>query len=231
VIISLEPDLFGSYEAERIAEMKRWMDEFAAWQDWARRWRGRPEPGSLRGYRDRRAKPTPPVWLEGRCATLSDEDDPLMPGCTQLAEWREENGLGQVRRTRAAAAQQQEEASKTTFWEHLQVDLLWPAVQWQSSIYGVVGMHMATTVAGRLQVFTAPGAMLLNMPARNGTRAWKVAANYGIGYRLLDFRFFGGRPAQLHLNLAKSWILSDITELVGGRSVDFAGFSVTFKKR
>jgi hypothetical protein len=228
VIISLAPDLFGSYEAERLAELKRWMVEFAAWQDWARRWRGRPEPGSVWGYRARRTKPTPPVWLEGRCAALPGDDDPLVPACTQLAEWREENGPGQVRQSRAA--QQQEESSKTTFWEHMQVDLLWSAVQWQSSIYGVVGVHIATTVSGRFQVFTAPGAMLLNLPARNGTRAWKVAANYGIGYRLLDFRFFGGQPAQLHLTLAKSWILSDTTELVGGRSVDFAGFSVTFKK-
>jgi hypothetical protein len=107
---------------------------------------------------------------------------------------------------------------------------MWPAVQWQASIYGVVGMHFATTVGGRLQVFTAPGAMLLNLPARNGTRVWKVAANYGIGYRLLDFRFPGGRPAELHLNLAKTYLLSDSSELIAGRSVDFVGFSVTFKK-
>jgi len=43
-----------------------------------------------------------------------------------------------------------------------------PALQWQNGIYGVVGTHVATQVGGRLQVFTAPGVMLLNVPGPNG---------------------------------------------------------------
>jgi len=111
------------------------------------------------------------------------------------------------------------------------MDLLWPALQYQNSIYGVIGMHVATKVAGRWQVFTAPGALLLNLPTRNGARAWKVATNYGIGYRLFDFTFPGGRPAELHVNMAKTWIVSDSSDLITGRSIDVVGFSVTFKKQ
>jgi hypothetical protein len=73
--------------------------------------------------------------------------------------------------------------------------------------------------------------MLLNVPARNGGRVWKVAANYGIGYRVMDFTFPGGRPAELHLNLAKMWMVSDAAEAATGRTIDVIGFSVTFKRR
>jgi hypothetical protein len=124
----------------------------------------------------------------------------------------------------------QEEPAKTTWWKNMHVDLMWPAVQWQASIYGVVGTHFATEVGGRLQVFTAPGAMLLNVPTRSGGRVWKFAANYGIGYRVMDFTLPGGHPAELHLNLAKMWLLSDPGDLVTGRTIDVVGFSMTFKR-
>jgi hypothetical protein len=107
---------------------------------------------------------------------------------------------------------------------------MWPAVQWQQSIYGVAGMHLALPVSGRVHVFTAPGVMLLNLPSRSGSRVWKVAANYGVGYRLFGFSLPGGRAAELHLNLAKSWLLSESTDLPVGRTVDFAGFSITLPK-
>ena len=115
--------------------------------------------------------------------------------------------------------------------EDKRLDLMWPALQAQAGIYGVLGTHITTEVGGRLQVFTAPGAMLLNVPSRNGGRVWKVAANYGIGYRLMDFSLPGGRPAELHLNLAKMWLVSDATDLAVGRTVDVIGFSVTFKRQ
>ena len=75
-----------------------------------------------------------------------------------------------------------------------------------------------------------PGVLLLNVPGRSGARVWKVATNYGIGYRLLDFTFPGKRPAELHVNLAKTWMLSDMEDAIVGRSIDVVGFSITFKK-
>ena len=82
----------------------------------------------------------------------------------------------------------------------------------------------------RRRAFIAPGAMFLNLPTRNGTRLWKLATNYGIGYQLFDFGFGGGRRATLHLNIAKAWLLSDYSDVVTGHSMDFAGFSMTFSK-
>jgi hypothetical protein len=214
----------------RAAELQAWLDEFVAWQDWAARWRGQREPGWLTSFRARRERPSPPAWLSDRCVTVLDESDPLMPACTRLAEWREADGAARIRAVRVAATTGQEAEPRTTWWEHIHMDLLWPAMQWQASVYGVVGMHVTTTVRGRWQVFTAPGVVMLNLPARDGTRVWKVAANYGIGYRLANFTFPGGRPAELHVNLAKTWLLSDPADSVTGRSIDLLGFSITFKK-
>jgi hypothetical protein len=59
---------------------------------------------------------------------------------------------------------------------------------------------------------------------------WKLATNYGMGYRLLDFTLPGGREAVLHLNLAKAWVVSGTSDLVTRRSMEFAGFSITLKK-
>jgi len=128
-----------------------------------------------------------------------------------------------------SARAQQEAPTKTLWWEHIHVDALWPMAQWGSSVLGVVGMHASVDIAGRFQVFVAPGAMVLNLP--NGQRReWKPATDWGIGYRLFDFTFPGTeRRASLNLNLAKAWVLADPIGAFPG-TVDLLGFSLTFKR-
>jgi hypothetical protein len=133
-------------------------------------------------------------------------------------------------RLAGAAAAPAEQTDKIVWWEHLHIDALWPALQWQSSVYGVIGTHATATIKGRWQVFLGPGTMLLNLPARDGGRVWKLAANYGVGYRLFEFTFPGGRPAVLHVNLAKAYLLSDAADVATGRTMDFVGFSMTFNR-
>jgi hypothetical protein len=214
----------------RDAELTRWMDEFARWQTWSAEWRNRRERGWFSGFRERRVKPAPPAWLPSQCEITIDIASALSQACTLLAEWSEDPDTTQVRRMRAAAMTQGEEPTKTVWWEHVHLDVLWPAMQWRASTYGVVGTHVTANVKGRLQVFLAPGAMFLNVPTSNGGRAWKVATNYGIGYSLFDFTFPGNRRATLNVNLAKAWLLSDKADLVSRSSVDFVGFSMTFKQ-
>jgi hypothetical protein len=223
------PDLSAGDAEARADELREWMQQFESWQTWSAEWSNRRERGWFTGFRDRREKPEPPVWLADECEAAIVETEPLTHGCTLLAQWGEDRLAAEVRQARAAAAAQQEEDTKTVWWEHVHLDLLWPAAQLRSSIYGVVGTHATTTVKGRLQVFIAPGVMFLNLPARNGSRVWKVATNYGIGYRLFDFSL-AGRRATLHVNLAKAWLLSDNADLLTRRSMDFAGFSMTFNK-
>jgi hypothetical protein len=153
-----------------------------------------------------------------------------MQACMLLEQTTAEYGSVQVLPDAATAPAAAEDTNKTIWWEHVHVDALWPAMQLQGSVFGVIGVHTTATVKGRLEVFLAPGAMLLNVPARDGTRAWKFAANYGVGFRLVEFAFPGNRQAALHLNLARAWLLSDVKDVVSGRSTDFAGFSMTFKK-
>jgi hypothetical protein len=38
-------------------------------------------------------------------------------------------------------------------------------------------------------------------------------------------------PGVLHVHFAKAWLMSDITDVVTDRSMDFVGFSITFKRR
>jgi hypothetical protein len=227
--VAMAPDVVDRDFAERAAEAAQWAADFTEWKQWDAQWRNRRQPGWFTGFRDRQDAPIPPVWLSERCRWVFDSD-PLMPACTLLREWTEDYTTTQLRQTSATVQAQREGDSNITWWEHLHIDMLWPAMQVRSSMYGVIGMHAATTVHGRVQAFVAPGMMVLNLPSRSGARTWKVAANYGIGYRLFDFVFPGKRLASLHVNAARAWVISDVSDVVTGRTVDFAGFSLTFKK-
>ena len=220
----------GHTQTVQDAELQRWMKEFTDWQQWWAEWGNRREPGVMTSARPRRSKPAPPEWLAARCDEIFDPADALVPACELLEEWRQDNVTAKTRAAQGAMIQKGETAPRTMWWEHLHVDLLWPATELRNSVYGVIGMHTAITVKGRVQLFLAPGVMLLNLPSVDGTRVWKVAANYGIGYRLFDFTFPGGRRASLHVNAAKSYLLQEPVDAIVSRSLDFAGFSISFKR-
>jgi hypothetical protein len=210
--------------------LHQWITAFTEWQTWWAEWANRPEPGVLTSSRPRRAKPAPPEWLAGECAAVFDPADRLSHACELLEQWREDDLTARTRRLNGTVAQNAETTPKSIWWEYLHVDLLWPATDLQNPVYGVIGMHTAMTVKGRVQLFLAPGVMLLNLPAVDGSRVWKMAANYGIGYRLFDFTFPGNRRASLHVNIAKSYLLLEPRDALVSRSVDFAGFSISFKR-
>ena len=193
------------------------------------RWGNRREPGWFSGFRERRQRPDPPVWLFDQCGDLQEDTGTIADACILLGEWATDFATAELAKGRAAVSAGQEEDDKTIWWEHVHLDVGWPAMQSGVSLYGVVGMHATTSVRGRLQIFVAPGAMLLNVPTRDGDRAWKLATNYGIAFRLSEFSFPGNRRALLHVNLAKAWLL-DAGPDVTTRSTDFVGFSITFKK-
>jgi hypothetical protein len=228
--VALMPHLTNYSFEERATELKAWMAAFAEWQKWSIEWRGKRQKGWFTGFQDRQEKPAPPEWLASECVIVIDQSDPLMPACGMLAEWSDD-AAAEARRARTATMTASEDTSKTIWWEHLHLDVLWPAMQWQGGANGVIGMHMAINVHGRFQIFAAPGAMMLNLPTHNGNRVWRLATNYGFGYRLFDFRFPGvEKVAVAHLNLAKGWVVTDYADLATGRSMDFIGFSMTFKK-
>jgi hypothetical protein len=213
---------------QRRRALHQWMDDYAAWKKWHEKWGNRIEPGWL-GARPRRPRPEPPAWLAGECPAPADDEPLVVEACELLAEWRDE-GLAQVRRQTATARIHKEAPTHTQWWEHLHVDALWMMTQWGTPVYGVVGMHATLEIAGRLQVFVAPGVMLLNLPGIDGTREWKPATDWGFAYRLVDFKFPGSkRQGSLHVNVAKAWVLSGPSNLFN-TSIDLAGFSITPKQ-
>jgi hypothetical protein len=229
-LFAFPPEVSDRQAAQRAAELQQWVVDYTEWLTWSNEWRNRRQPGWFTSYRERPDMPEPPAWLAERCESAVDDAAPLMQACMLLEQTTAEYALVQVLPDAATAPVATEDTNKTIWWEHVHIDALWPAMQLQGSVFGVIGVHTTTTVKGRLQVFLAPGAMLLNLPARDGTRTWKFAANYGIGFRLIEFGFPGSRRAVLHLNLARAWLLSDVKDVVSGRTTDFAGFSMTFQK-
>jgi hypothetical protein len=209
-------------------ELEKWIHDFSEWKKWIDQWGNRREPGWLSESRQRRQRPDPPEWLFDRCDDSLDDEGRMADACTLVAEWSAGYPTSPAISARVTASPPDEKVEKTVWWEHLHLDVAWPAMQSGASLYGVVGMHATTSVAGRLEIFIAPGAMLLNVPARNGGRAWKLATNYGIAYRLVQFSLLG-RQALLHVNLAKAWLFDAGTD-VQTKSTDFVGFSMTFKK-
>jgi hypothetical protein len=214
----------------RDTELQAWMTAFTEWQQWWAQWANRPEPGLLSASRPRQAKPAPPEWLADECDAVFDPADRLARACDLLDQWREDNVTARTRALQGTLTRKAEAEPKSIWWEYVHVDLVWPATELRHSVYGVIGMHTAMTLKGRVQLFLAPGVMLLNLPAIDGSRMWKVAANYGIGYRLFDFNFPGGRRASLHVNAAKSYLLTEPRDALVSRSLDFAGFSISFKR-
>jgi hypothetical protein len=209
--------------AERMAAVQQWMREFTEWQEWEDRWRGKMEPGFL-SPRERRIKPDPPVWLIDECRDLADADDARTEPCRLVAEWHD-GAAAQARATLLAG--RTEEDRKTTWWRHVHIDGLWLTPSTSAS-YGVVGVHVTLTLVGRWQIFIAPGAMLLNVPTSERTRAWQPATDLGFSYRLIDLTLPGGRQGTLHVNLARAWVLGG-SESVINSTVDLVGLSLTFK--
>jgi len=213
--------------AKRVSALEQWTREFTEWREWQEQWKGRPEPG-LFTTRDRRPKPEPPAWLFDDCENLVDVEDIRAEACKLLVVWQEDYGTTQVRASMLTARTQDEKPTKSSWWSYIHIDGLWitPAA---SVTYGVVGVHVAFKVAGRWQLFAAPGAILLNVPTPGGTRAWRPATDIGVSYRLIDIKIPGSRrQGTLHVNLAKAWLLGSSASFINS-TVDLVGLSVTFK--
>jgi hypothetical protein len=212
--------------AARARELRQWVDAFTHWKE------GRDEQRVRPVIRDIGPKPDPPEWLADDCRDLLQEDTGLWAqACQLLTEWQDDEETAQIRAEIAEDRAQGEAPTKTSWWQHVHLDALWPMTQVGSNVYGMVGTHVTVDVAGRFQVFIAPGAMLLSVPAPDGRREWKVATDWGVAYRLTDFTLPGAhRPASLHANFVTAWIVSDPSSLVANR-IALAGFSITFRRR
>ena len=178
----------------RLHELREWIHAYTEWKEWFDKWKGKREPGWF-GARERRTKPDPPAWLSEYCRVTPVPDGDFAIGCELLADWREDPVAAAIKERIRSERANREAQTRTQWWSRIHIDALWLTPQVPTS-YGVIGVHVALKVAGRFHLFAAPGAMLLNLPARDGTREWKPATDLGLSYQLVDFTFPGhGRTA------------------------------------
>ena len=215
-----EPHVVG-LSSEQMQELERWTREFDEWQKWANRWLNRRQPGLWAYALERNKKPDPPVWLEYVC-TLPSDDDQLIRACKLLANWRDDLITAKNRQAAAAAVAQREAPTKSMWWRHVHFDALWSTTQSQMTAFGLFGAHLTMEVEGRLQVFVAPGVMLMSVPGLHGNRQLSPATDWGLTYRLFNV----GQSA-VHFNLVHAWMLTRVN-LVNPQ-MTLVGLSVSFE--
>lgn len=221
-----------SPSASQMAEIEKWTRDYTAWKAWFAKWRNTREPSEF-GTRPRRQRPDPPAALVLACPVPSDEAGPLGQACRLLDEWlRNDVATEIITQQTAATRTRKENDQKTIWWHHVHLDALWPMTQGTTGVFGVLGLHTTIDLTGRIELFLAPGAILLRVPSQSGNGQWKPATDWGFSFRLADFTMPRiSRPATLHVNLARVWLIGGSDSVPGVRNdMYLGGFSLTFKK-
>jgi len=220
-----------SVSRDELNLVKRWVRDYSEWKTWFAKWHNRVEPGWF-GTRDRRPRPDPPAILLDKCPVPADADAVLVKACGLLEEWRQDDIATEIIKQQVATTRAQKETEdRSVWWRHVHFDALWPMTQGTSGIYGLVGLHSTIDLTGRVELFLAPGAILMRVPGPAGPE-WKPATDWGLSYRVTDFTMPGTRrPVTLHVNLAKVWLFGPREDVPGAQSdMYLAGFSLTFRK-
>ncbi len=220
-VLSLAPDRpVVVLSDDRLAALQEWTLDYGGWLDRAND-RAHHTPAPLWSVFAGTAEPAPPPWLGTACELLAGTEQFVRP-CELLAVWRDDPGA-KSRHAALVALIQKEAPEKTIWWQHLHIDGLWSTTQSNVSALGLFGMHMTVTVVGRVQVFVAPGIMLVSVPTLYKTREVVPAADWGVSYRL-----FNVGSSTVHLNLVHAWMLQAAAI---NANTTLAGLSVTFRPR
>lgn len=226
-------DAAPSLTKDEMAAIERWVHDYKAWKAWYAKWRNQVEPGLFGSTRERRKRPDPPAVLATVCPVPLDDKGVLADACQLFKEWRDDDIVTEgIKQQVATTRAQKETEDKSVWWRHLHLDAVWPLTQGKSGVWGVIGLHTTIDISGRVELFLTPGAMLMRVPGPAGADQWKPATDWGMSFRLADFTIPGThRPATLHVNLARVWLLGRMDDVPGVQSdMSLAGFSVTFRK-
>jgi hypothetical protein len=224
-----DPPVTATLSRDQMSLVERWVRDYTAWKAWFAKWHNRAEPG-LFGTRERRPRPDPPAILLDTCPVHPSADPVLVNACRLLDEWQNDDVATELIKQQVAITRAQKETEdRSVWWRHVHFDALWPMTQGTSGIYGLVGLHSTIDLTGRVELFLAPGAMLMRVPGPAGPE-WKPATDWGLSYRVTDFTMPGTRrPVTLHLNMARVWLFGQ-REGMPQSDMYLAGFSLTFRK-
>jgi hypothetical protein len=216
-----------------LGQVEQWTRDYASWKAWQEQWRNTPEPGWF-SAKSRRQAPVPPDWLGPLCARSAQDDEPIASACSAWRDWSNSDMAVDALSQQFAQSRISHEAPhRTQWWERVHLDAYWPMTRSGTSAFGVVGMHATMQIAKRVQVFMAPGIILMRVPTLDGHQSWSAATDWGFSYRLFDFQMpVLHRGTSAHLNMAKVWMLGNNADLASiGNDMYVAGFSLTFRKK
>ena len=204
-----------------LKEFDQWIAAEQTWREWVDFNHTLVKPDGKE-----KVRPKPPSWLVTYCLGTTEADLNTHDLCQQYNALKDFDILQDEKNQLTLLALHRERPKKTKWLERIHLDGPWSAAQWPSSVYGVIGGHLAMEVEDRFEVFLSPGILLLAFSDGTSQKQWSLAWDYGIGIRLFDFKVPNlTRTATLHFNLAKAWTLDG---LVAG--LDVMGLSVTFKQ-
>ena len=233
-IAAAVPQVNDAVTARQLLErLEQWTADYASWKAWQERWRNTPEPGWF-SSKSRRLPPVPPDWLASLCARSAEDDELVARACSAWRDWNLGDVAADALSQQLAQSRNSHEAPhRTQWWERVHLDAYWPLTRSDTSAVGVVGMHATMQIAKRVQVFMAPGIILMRVPTMDGDQTWSAATDWGFSYRLFDFRMpVLQRGTSAHINMAKVWMLGNNANLASiGNDMYVAGFSLTFRKR
>lgn len=225
----------------QIQELRQWLSKMKKWQEYEQQWFNKiPKGDNGRIFRKRKVRPEPPLWLPTFCQQTSSSylPDDLIQGCSLLVPSQASrlDPLGEEIAIKTQALRSdREKLEKGTFLSRLHLDGLWTQPQLGDTfrMYGLVGSHISLIDVGRLQFYGPPGIILISIPDRQGGRRLRVGYTWGMSVRLKDFKFplTSSRNATLYLNLTKCWLGPVNVGEVRVNGMDFAGFSVSAKKK
>ena len=154
------------------------------------------------------------------CKELDEEERRRTDRCKTDEERRLDD---QERREKERLARENPQRSSFLRWLH--TDGLWMQSSTGSSVYGVIGVHLAVANIGRIHLYGPPGLMLVSHDTPQG-RIWRGAFTWGVSFRLGGVKPPGiNRRAQLYLNVAKVWTGGDYRN-----GADMVGLSATWDK-
>ena len=206
----------------QIHDAEQWAADFEKWQKSVERWRTLRYPAPWSSFSKRHPKPEPPAWLADACPLLG-ADPQFTRACELYSRWEEDPLASRTRQNANAAIAQKEKPTNTSWFRHVHLDGLWSTTQSNVSAFGVFGMHVTVPIEGRMQVFLAPGIMLVSVPTFYGTREMRAATDWGITYRLFD-----AGPSTVHFNLVQAWLLGGTPNVARPR-LTLAGLSLSFR--
>lgn len=222
------------------AALRTWIRDYTAWQEWAEKWRNRPQwathpfpypfwkdnPDLFSYVAPRRAEPAPPDGLDAACAERAGSSaarDTLAESCRLLQVWKDDYSTQRIRWAVATARAQKDDTRRSRFLEHIHFASLWTNLQAtaEGRAYGLAGVHATIDVYGRWQVYALPGIMAVSLPNLRGQRTVTIGYDWGFAVRLFNSRIPYVGPVKVHLNLVHAW-LPEVTQ-----KIDMIGFSFT----